>query len=70
MFTNADAAADMRRAIDLIVDPFVPVLKAALAALSDEPGFARVRAPLRPADPALGQRVAASLRALDRRAAA
>ncbi len=70
MFTDSDAAVAMRRAIDLIADPFVPVLKAALAALSGEPGFARVRAPLRSADPALGQRIAASLRALARQAAA
>jgi 4-hydroxy-tetrahydrodipicolinate synthase len=64
MFTDPDAAEPMREAIALITDPFVPALKAALAALTGEPAWARVRAPLRPADAAQGERVAAGVRKL------
>jgi len=64
MFTDPAAAGPMRDAITLMNGPFVPTLKSALAALTGQPGWARTRAPLRAADPSVGERVAAGLRRL------
>lgn len=64
MFERADAAGPMQAACDLIEQPFIGVLKAALASLTGDAAWRAVRAPLRPADPAQGARVAAALSAL------
>jgi 4-hydroxy-tetrahydrodipicolinate synthase len=49
MLNGADAEAQMRAAIAVVADaPFVPALKAILAAQSGEAGWLRVRPPLRP----------------------
>jgi hypothetical protein len=41
--------------------PFLPTLKAILAAQTGDAGWLRVRAPLRSVDAAVGQRIAASI---------
>ena len=64
MFTHPDAAGPMHAACAAMVGPFVPALKAAMAALTDEPGWARVRPPLRQAEDVTGHRIAATLRGL------
>jgi 4-hydroxy-tetrahydrodipicolinate synthase len=63
MFTDGGAVEPMRRVMALISDPFVPVVKSALAALTGEPAFDRLRAPLRTVDPAIGRRIADAIRA-------
>jgi 4-hydroxy-tetrahydrodipicolinate synthase len=70
MFEDPSAEAAIRDTTGLLTEPFLPVFKAALAALSGEPAFARVRPPLRAADPAVGERIAARLRQIPRRRAA
>lgn len=64
MFAHADATTTMQAACDLIEQPFIGVLKAALASLSGDPTWRAVRTPLHPADPNTGARVAAGLNAL------
>lgn len=64
MFRDAAAEGAMRRAVSLIPPDFVAALKSILAAQTGEAGWSRVRAPLRAADPALGQRIARELEAL------
>jgi 4-hydroxy-tetrahydrodipicolinate synthase len=64
MFDGDEAVSAMREAISLFTDPFLPGLKAALAALNGEPGWARVRPPLRSGDAMRGAEVAAALRRL------
>jgi 4-hydroxy-tetrahydrodipicolinate synthase len=62
MFAGDRAVPAMREAISLITaGPFLPGLKAALAALTNEPGWARVRPPLCPGDLTRGAEVAAAL---------
>jgi 4-hydroxy-tetrahydrodipicolinate synthase len=71
MFTDpAAAAAPMRAAIGLIDGPFVPVLKSALAAMTGEAAFGRVRPPLVAAQADLGRRIAAEIAGISRAAAA
>jgi 4-hydroxy-tetrahydrodipicolinate synthase len=70
MFSQSGAAKPMQAAIALMQGQFVPTLKAALAQLTGEPGWARVRAPLLPGRAANGERVAAGLRALAQPASA
>lgn len=70
MFTDPGAAEPMRAAIGLIRGPFVPVLKSAMAAMTGEPAFGRVRAPLVAAEAGIGERIAAELAGLSRAAAA
>ena len=70
MFTGNDGTAAMQGAIALMQGPFVPTLKAALAELTGEPSWARVKLPLQPVTAAEGKRVAAGLRALQTKAAA
>ena len=70
MFTDPAAAAPMWAAIGLIRGPFVPVLKSAMAAMTGEPAFGRVRAPLVAAEAGIGQRIAAEIAGLTRAAAA
>lgn len=64
MFVRSEAAGPMQAACDLIEQPFIGVLKAALASLSGDAAWRAVRAPLLQADPAVGARVAAGLSAL------
>lgn len=64
MFARPEAVVAMQAACDLIEQPFIGVLKAALASLSGDAAWRAVRTPLRPADPAQGARVAAGLTAL------
>ena len=64
MFRDKDAAAPMRRAVALMQGSFVPTLKSIIAAQTGEPGWLRVRAPLRAADPGLGQRIAHDLQGI------
>ena len=70
MFRNASAAKTMRKAIGLIGGPFIPALKAVLAAQTTEPAWLRVRPPLRPGDVSRGGRIAAALTALQAAAVA
>lgn len=65
MFTDLAAEAPMRRAVAQIEGQFIATMKSAIAAQTGEPGWARVRPPLRPADAAVGQRVARALQALE-----
>jgi 4-hydroxy-tetrahydrodipicolinate synthase len=64
MFTEPGAAGPMQQAIAQMTGGFVPTLKSALAAMTGEPGWARVRAPLRPVAAATGEKVAATFRRL------
>ncbi len=70
MFADPAAAEPMRAAIGLIRGPFVPVLKSAMAAMTGEAAFGRVRAPLVAAEAGIGQRIAAELAGLSHAAAA
>jgi 4-hydroxy-tetrahydrodipicolinate synthase len=70
MFTDPDAAGPMAEATGQMKGPFVPTLKAVLAAQTGEAGWLRVRAPLRSADPAVGARIAQVLQGLLARKAA
>lgn len=68
MFTGHPPETAMQEAVGLITGPFIPALKAALAAMQKEPAWARVRAPLRAGDAKQGSAVAAALRQLAARA--
>ena len=70
MFDGPGAAGAMQQACALFSGPFVPTLKAAMAAMTGNPAWARTRVPLRPADAAVGQRVAEALRSLQGKRAA
>jgi 4-hydroxy-tetrahydrodipicolinate synthase len=70
MFTDPAAAEPMLQACALFNGPFVPTLKAAMAAMTGNSAWSRTRTPLRPADPAVGQRVVGALRALQDKLAA
>jgi 4-hydroxy-tetrahydrodipicolinate synthase len=61
MFTDADALGPMQAALALMQAPFVPTMKSILAAQTGNAGWLRVRAPLREADAAGGQRIAAAM---------
>ncbi len=61
MFTDADALGPMQAALALMQGPFVPTMKSILAAQTGNAGWLRVRAPLREADAAIGQRIAAAM---------
>lgn len=62
MFTDApDAATRMKSAVALMQGPFVPLLRAILAAQTGHAGWLRCRAPLRAIDAAAGRRVADAL---------
>jgi 4-hydroxy-tetrahydrodipicolinate synthase len=70
MFTKPGTAAAMQAAVGLIQGPFVPQLKAGLAALTGDAAWARVRAPLQQASTAEGARIAAGLQTQSHPAAA
>jgi 4-hydroxy-tetrahydrodipicolinate synthase len=66
MFTNPAAGeAPMRRAVALMEGHFIATLKSIIAAQTGEPGWSRVRPPLRAADPSVGQRIASALLELE-----
>jgi 4-hydroxy-tetrahydrodipicolinate synthase len=67
MFASAESEGAMRAACALIDGPFIPCLKAALAAQTGDAAWRSVRAPLRAADPGLGARIAAGLARLRER---
>lgn len=64
LFKSPEAAGPMKQAIALMSGPFCPALKSALAALTGEASWSRVRAPLRPAPTTIGTAIADGLRAL------
>jgi 4-hydroxy-tetrahydrodipicolinate synthase len=71
MFAGPAAEPIMRAAIEPILSGDVlPNLKATLAALTGDAAWRAVRPPLRPADPAVGARIAAALQELRARRAA
>ena len=70
MFSDPGAAGPMQQACAQFSGPFVPTLKAAMAAMTGNAAWARTRVPLRPAEAAVGQRVAQALRALQAKLAA
>jgi 4-hydroxy-tetrahydrodipicolinate synthase len=61
MFATPAALGPMQAALALMQAPFLPTLKSVLAAQTGDAGWSRMRAPLRPADPTIGQRIAAAL---------
>jgi 4-hydroxy-tetrahydrodipicolinate synthase len=61
MFAAPAALALMQAALALMQAPFLPTLKSVIAAQTGDAGWSRVRAPLRAADLAIGQRITASL---------
>jgi len=69
MFSGSPPEAAMREAVGLITGPFMPALKAALAAMTAEPGWLRMRPPLRSGDAGRGKVVAAALHQLVAQAA-
>lgn len=70
MFTDPGADVTMKRAQGLMDGGFIPIMKSVLAAQTGHAGWAATRAPLRPADAATGQSVAAALQELATRHAA
>jgi 4-hydroxy-tetrahydrodipicolinate synthase len=71
MFAGPAGEPAMRAACEPFAEGAVlPNLKATLAVLTGDAAWRAVRAPLRPADPAVGARIAATLRGLQARRAA
>ncbi len=64
MFGPTDASGPMREALALMDGPFLPLLKATLAAVTGRAGWLRMRAPLRSARTEAGEAIAAGLRRL------
>lgn len=64
MFGDPAAACPIREALTHMQGAFVPTLKTILAAQTGNAGWRNVRAPLRPGDAAMGERIAAALRGL------
>jgi 4-hydroxy-tetrahydrodipicolinate synthase len=67
MFAGSDGEEAMREACDLFAGPFIPNMKSVLAAQTGDAAWRGVRAPLRPADPGLGARIATTLTRLRER---
>ncbi len=70
MLQGHDGTADMEAACATLEAPFIPTLKAVLAAQTGDAAWRNVRAPFRPADPARAARIAAALAAIGSRRAA
>lgn len=70
MFQGHEATADMTAACEALEAPFIPTLKAILAAQSGDAAWRNVRAPFRPADPTRAARIAATLATIGARRAA
>ena len=64
MMQGHDATAAMTAACAALEAPFIPTLKAILAAQTGDAAWRNVRAPFRPADPARAARIAATLAAI------
>lgn len=70
MLQGHAGTADMAAACAALEAPFIPTLKAVLAAQTGDAAWRNVRAPFRPADPARAARIAAALAAIGTRRAA
>lgn len=70
MFRGHAGTADMEAAVGALEAPFIPTIKAVLAAQTGDAAWRNVRAPFRPADPARAARIAATLAAIGSRNAA
>ena len=70
MMQGHAGTADMQAAVDTLEAPFIPTLKAVLAAQTGDAAWRNVRAPFRAADPARAARIAAALAAIGSRRAA
>ena len=70
MLQGHAGTADMEAAVATLEAPFIPTIKAVLAAQTGDAAWRNVRAPFRPADPARAARIAAALAAIGTRRAA
>jgi len=70
MMQGHGGTADMTAAVGALEAPFIPTIKAVLAAQTGDAVWRNVRAPFRPADPARAARIAAVLAAIGSRRAA
>lgn len=70
MFQGHDATPAMTAACEALKAPFIPMLKAILAAQTSDAAWRNVRPPFRPADPARAARIAAILATISTRRAA
>jgi 4-hydroxy-tetrahydrodipicolinate synthase len=70
MMQGHEATADMEAAVGTLEAPFIPTIKAVLAAQTGDAAWRNVRAPFLPADPARAARIAAALAAIGSRRAA
>lgn len=70
MFDGHEATAAMQAACGALEAPFIPTMKAVLASQTGDAAWRNVRAPFRPASPARGAQIAASLAAITARRAA
>jgi 4-hydroxy-tetrahydrodipicolinate synthase len=70
MLQGHEGTADMEAACATLEAPFIPTIKAILAAQTGDAAWRNVRAPFRPADPARAARIAAALAAIGSRRAA
>lgn len=70
MMQGHDGTANMEAAVAAMEAPFIPMLKAVLAAQTGDATWRNVRAPFRAADPARAARIAAALALIGTRRAA
>lgn len=64
MFNGHAGTAAMEAAVACLEAPFIPTIKAVLAAQTGDAAWRNTRAPFRPADPARAARIAANLAAI------
>jgi 4-hydroxy-tetrahydrodipicolinate synthase len=67
MFAGAEGEDAMAEACAMFAGPFIPLMKAVLAAQSGDAAWRAVRPPLRAADPGLGAKIATALMRLKER---
>ena len=70
MFQGHDATPAMTAACNALEAPFIPMLKAILAAQTGDAAWRHVRAPFRPADPTRAAQIAATLASITTKSAA
>ena len=70
MMQGHAGTADMEAAVGCLEAPFIPTIKAVLAAQTGDAAWRNVRAPFRPADPARAARIATALAAIGSQRAA
>ncbi|MCC6718534.1 MAG: dihydrodipicolinate synthase family protein [Acetobacteraceae bacterium] len=70
MMQGHEGTADMQAAVAALDAPFIPTMKAVLAAQTGDAAWRNVRAPFRPADPTRAARIAAALAAIGSQRAA